>query len=475
MTHERKLGKQGSAGVATAGVSPASDPNATLGVGKQTLTGAAGPTGAPAPTGPAGQPPVQRKADGDGATGPAGQLPVQRKGDGDGSGSGSGAPSPGGFQSPPPPPQANQDMVSLTVTADGQVVQVYIAPGGVDHTPNVFLFFHGQRANLGIDSKVTPKEDDNVSGNDTAGAAVAQGKSPNTIVLLPQGVRGGGGKEDGGAMPALRGKGNLPKFIDDILAAVAAQVPFKGPDGPIAPKHIALAGHSAGGYQGVHDALRTAGRYADTISDITLMDSSYADSHYQDAQDWIFNSPTPHKTLRIVQSDDQILRSHHTENDPSDPTGKRKIDVIGDPHWLGYFGDGALDTAAKRSRAKMTINHLVQYKPRPTQGKGSNLDDVAADRGNHTGTLQHSQVINAQGQIQCDILVLRSDLGHHEIRDNVMDDAIDSIGQGAAGSDQFGQNQMPYYGRDPNAPHSGNAEHVPGEPEPKPKPKHGKP
>jgi hypothetical protein len=82
-------------------------------------------------------------------------------------------------------------------------------------------------------------------------------------------------------------------------------------------------------------------------------------------------------------------------------------------------------------------NHIVAYKPRPIEGKGSQLDDIAADRGNRTGTLQHSQVLNAAGQVQCDILVLRSDLGHHEIRDNVMDDAIDSIGQRAAGSDKF--------------------------------------
>ena len=125
-----------------------------------------------------------------------------------------------------------------------------------------------------------------------------------------------------------------------------------------------------------------------------------------------------------------------------------------------------------RSKNKMSVNHIVKYKPRPIQGKGSALDDIAADRGNHTGTLQHSQVLNAAGKVQCDILILRSDLGHHEIRDNVMDDAIDSIGQGAAGSDNFGKNQIADYGRDPMAPHDGNREHMAGEPERKPK---GKP
>lgn len=259
----------------------------------------------------------------------------------------------------------------------------------------------------------------------------------------------------------------MPKFVDDILAQVALLAPVKGPVGPIVPNRLSLAGHSAGGYEGVHDALRTAGKYADTITDITLMDASYADSHFEDALNWIFKTPSPNKSIRIVQSDDQILRSHHNVPDPGDP--KKTIDEIRAPHWVDYFSDVALDTAAKAH--KMSVNHIVRYKPRPIQGKGSQLDDIAADRGNHTGTLQHSQVLDAAGKVQCDILVLRSDLGHHEIRDNVMDDAIDSIGQGAAGADRFGKNQIPGYGRDPMAPHAGNSEHVPGEPERKPKPR----
>jgi hypothetical protein len=396
---------------------------------------------------------------------------VQLKPDNGGSGS-AGGQQPGGPSLPPQPSpqppyagddphkpdpkQKTVDMVSLVVEIDGQFVQVYVSPGGVDQTPDVFMFFHGHRANLGIDKDLTPKPNDNVSGNDSAAAAVQQAQTKNTIVLLPQGVRGGG-KDDGGAMKALRGKGSLPKLVDDILADLG---PKLGVNGTIVPKHIALAGHSAGGYEGVHDALRTAGKYADTISDITLMDSSYSDTHFEDAVHWMFGK-TPGKTIRIVQSEDQMLHSYQEVPDPSDPEKKKTITKVIAPHWRGFFSEAALNRAAIAH--KMTISPIQKYDP-----------DSTDDRGNKTRVLQHTQVMNDQSQVQCDILVMQSDLGHHEIRDNVMDDAIDSIGKGAAGSDSFGKNQIAGYGRDPKAPHSGNKEHVPGEPEP-PKPTRHKP
>ena len=338
-------------------------------------------------------------------------------------------------------------------------------------SPTCSCSFHGHHANLVIDPKLPPDpKAENVSGKDSAAAALQQAKAPNTIVLLPQGVDGGP-REEGGAMPALRGKGSLPKFIDDILAAVALAVPARGDPGPIVPNRIALAGHSAGGYEGVHDALRTAGKYAKNITDITLMDTSYSDVHFKDALNWMFDTDTLNKTIRIVQSEDQILRSHVQVPDPKDPTKTKTIDEARAPHWVAYFSDAKLDAAA--ALHNMSVDHKVKYVPRPIKGKGSNLDDIEADRGNHTGTLQHSQVLDSAHKVVCDILVLKSDRGHHEIRDNVMDDAIDSIGQGAAGSDSFGKNQIPDYGRDPNAPHAGNAEHMASEPgQAPPPPKH---
>jgi hypothetical protein len=453
MSREWKVGKQGTAGAMTGASGAAAD---APGPGKRTLTEG-----------------LQLKPDGGppgGGSGSAVQPPQPQP-----------SPQPPSPQQPVPPgqpqPPASQDMVSLTVHVDGQYVQVYIAPGGIDHKPNVFLFFHGHQANLGIDPKIPIDMDsDNVSGKDTAAAAVQQAKALNTVVLLPQGAHGGR-KQHGGRMPALRDGGSLPSFVDDILAEIAGKVPIKGDPGPVVPAHIALAGHSAGGYEGVNDALRTAGKYADTITDITLMDSSYADVHFEAARDWAFRQPSadqagPAKTIRIVQSEDQILRSHHDVQDPKFPDDPTKtIDEPGQPHWVDTFGSASLESWARTSRSKMTVKHIVRYDQKPIKGKGSTLGKLDADRGNNTGTVQHTQLFRQDGQLQCDILVLRSDLGHHEIRDNVMDDAIDSIGQGAAGSDSFGKNQIPYYGRDPQAPHANNQEHVPGEPQPKQKPK----
>ena len=49
-----------------------------------------------------------------------------------------------------------------------------------------------------------------------------------------------------------------------------------------------LAGHSAGGYEGMSAAMHGAGKYADAISDVTLMDSNYAEAHYDEAVKWMF-------------------------------------------------------------------------------------------------------------------------------------------------------------------------------------------
>jgi hypothetical protein len=196
------------------------------------------------------------------------------------------------------------------------------------------------------------------------------------------------------------------------------------------------------------------------------MDASYGTSHFKDALGWIFTK-TPGKTIRIVQSLDQMLRSHHKVDDPADPETdpkkKKKIDQVGPPNWPKHFSETALAAAAKEHG--MTTTELVKYSKKVANPE---------DRGNKTGVVQHTQVINAKNEVQCDILVLQSDLGHHEIRDNVMDDAINSIGKGAAGADEFGKAQMPDYGRDSSLPHHGNEEPKPPpkeKPKQKPKPK----
>ncbi len=344
---------------------------------------------------------------------------------------------------PPPPPA--QGMVSMAVQADGQWVQVYVSPGSIDLNPNVFMFFHGQRANLGVEPGLKG-DDDNVSGNDVAGSAMAEAKAKNTLAVLPQGVDGVKG---GGGMKALEGKGNLPTFLDHILLEVAKNLALTG---QIVPKHIALAGHSAGGYMGVHEALSTAGRYADTISDITLMDTNYSEIHFADASAWMYTG-SPNKTLRIVQGADQTNNSYEVVPDPDDTEKKKKIRKRVDPYWKEYFSETTLKSHA--GKQGMTISKLVSPTADDFAGKSK------ADRhrgGDKTSVIQHTQVLDKSGKVQCDVLIMMSQLEHHEIRDSVMDDAIDSIGKGADGSDDFGTNTIPQYGREKDRPHHGNAE-----------------
>jgi hypothetical protein len=325
-------------------------------------------------------------------------------------------------------------------------VQVYISPDGIDGKPDVFMFFHGQVANLKIDPDMKDNRD-NVSGNDTAGAAMAKGKEKNTIALLPQGFRGGANTA-GGRMDAII-KNGLEKFLDDVLAEVNKQT---GVPGGLKPNHISLAGHSAGGHQGIHQALAKPGKYSDNITDITLMDASYADEHFEQARDWMFTG-SPDKTIRIVQGTGQLKNDVWVKQDdlPADDPKHKPAVYQGHAHWSRVFSDDALD-AAMKAHPGMSIKHIKTFEFQKTRSYGT-----GEDRGNMTEMVQHTQIINQDGKVQCDILVLHSNLGHHEIRDSTMDDAIYSIGQGAAGSDQFGRNDDdPTYGRDPTKPHAGN-------------------
>jgi hypothetical protein len=272
---------------------------------------------------------------------------------------------------------------------------VFASPGGVTATPDIFLFFHGYEAQYGIDDKQQDKKGV-VSGADVTAEAMTHARGKNVVAILPQGVigRGGGGNRshEGGYMKGLQA--GLPTFLSSILSQVAAGLGHEG----LSPGHISIAGHSAGGYMGVHDAMKGAGELLDHITDMTLMDSSYADSHFADASRWIF-SGSAGKSLRIIGSPGQIQ-------------GK------GASHHEGYFGKGALAHTAKK--LGFTVEHLA----------------AGDQRENKTRTLQHSRILK-DGQVHADILVLVANRTHGQIRDDVIDDDIMSIGQGIEKSDDF--------------------------------------
>ncbi len=294
----------------------------------------------------------------------------------------------------PPVAPAVGEPFKAVVDGGGQPCLVFASPGGVTATPDIFLFFHGYEAQYGIDDKQKDKKG-TASGSDVTAEAMTHARGKNVIAILPQGVIGRNGadhKHEGGYMKGL--EAGLPAFLSLVLSRVAAGLGQEA----LAPGHISIAGHSAGGYMGVHDAMKGAGELADHITDMTLMDSSYADAHFADASKWIFSGSSG-KSLRIIGSPGQLQ-------------GK------GASHHEGYFGKGALHAHAKKA--------------------GFTVEDLPAGdaRENKTRTLQHSRLLK-DGQVHADILILVANRSHGQIRDDVIDDDIMSIGHGVEDSDTF--------------------------------------
>lgn len=303
-----------------------------------------------------------------------------------------------------------------------QQCQVYVSPGGVTATPDIFLFFHGHRAQYNIDDKQTGKGE--ISGLDVAADAMTHARGKNVIAILPQGkLASGRGEQDrsheGGYMPALQA--GLPAFLSSVLGPLSKDLNMAS----LTPRHISIAGHSAGGYMGVHDAMSGAGELADEITDVTLMDTGYATSHFNDTAKWMYTGG-PGKSVRIVGTKHQITKTHMHS---------------------GTFGKDALTTSAKKHGCTVV-----------DMGAGEKRDE-------DTTVMQHSRIMK-DGAVQCDVLILMYDHTHSAVRDHaplrdrVMDDSILSIGEGAAGNDAFGHYDQGIYDED------GEGEHDNGHDEP---------
>ncbi|HEX7835922.1 MAG TPA: hypothetical protein VF469_00590, partial [Kofleriaceae bacterium] len=290
--------------------------------------------------------------------------------------------------------------------------QVFVSAGVITATPNIAVYFHGYEAQYGIGDKGSGV----LSGIDVAAEAIAQAKNKNTIAILPQGNIGRN-DEQGGHMAVL--DAGLPAFLTSILGPLAVDLHMDS----LAPGHISLSGHSAGGYEGMAHALHGAGALADSITDVTLMDSDYAESHYAEAVKWMFlgKPGTPAKNLRIVEQASQLA-----------PTEKLKPDAKRKPHINyhdQYFKPGNLTALAAKHGC--TVDHVyVESK------------DTAADVRDTTSTVvQHSRVMK-DGKLQADVLIMRSSLNHQDLRDSVLDDAILSVGEGDGSNDTFGTHHV---------------------------------
>ena len=273
--------------------------------------------------------------------------------------------------------------------------------------PDLFIFFHGYQADYGKDVDEKQQRPKNMklykSGADVAEEAMQYATGKNLIALLPQGNIGRN-DERGGHMKAL--EGGLAPFVTSALANIAKELGVQA----LEAGNIGLAGHSAGGYEGIHQAMgsdKKMGDLADNITDVTLMDSAYSGVHFEDTRDWIFGGP-PGKNLRIIGQAVQMAKNRDGGHRP-------------------YF---AFDKLARYADKRgFTVKELPEGEKRDT-----------------STVIQHTQIINAEGQVQGDVLVLmssrRGGQGHHDIRDDVMDDAILSIGEGAAGNAAFDQDRV---------------------------------
>lgn len=301
---------------------------------------------------------------------------------------------------------------TTSVKGKPHYTQVFVSPGAITATPNVAVYFHGYDAQYGIGDKGSGV----VSGIDVAAEAVAQARNQNTIAILPQGNIGRN-DEQGGHMAVL--EAGLPAFLTSILGPLAADLHMDS----LAPGNISLSGHSAGGYEGMAHALHGAGALADSITDVTLMDSDYADAHYAEAVKWMFQGKpaTPAKNLRIIEQASQLA-----------PTEKLKPDAKRKPHINyhdPYFKPANLTALAAKHGC--TVDHVhVEAK------------DTSADVRDTTNTVvQHSRVMK-DGKLQVDVLIMRSSLSHQALRDSVLDDAILSVGEGDGSNDTFGTHHV---------------------------------
>ncbi len=325
---------------------------------------------------------------------------------------------------------------SKVYNTGAQKSQVWVSEGGVSATPNIYVHFHGYRTDYGIDHDLeweespelklnqktqkyyqpAPKEhrsmvDVGGSGHRAAKEAMAAATNKNTVVILPQGTlgEGGGGAHEGGFMRDIEKLG-LAGFLDKILKQLAVDIGVQA----LSPGHIGLGGHSAGGYEGTHQAMKRLGKgqkdeaLMDQITDLTLYDASYSSAHLSDAQQWMVHGEGG-KNLRLVNS-----KWQHEGGGKEEKT------------WQSHLGPAALKKLAGKS---FTLHEV---------------GDAGAKLDNETSVMQHTQLIRKDnGKVQCDVLVLmyhqKKGSDHEPLRDRTIDDAIMSIGEGAAGNATFGR------------------------------------
>ena len=324
----------------------------------------------------------------------------------------------------------------LVVSVGKQRCLVLVSPKGITTTPDIFIHYHGWSADYmikggtvthklghmtGLENEYSSKVDTK-SGSDVVVKSIASTRA-NLIALLPQGNIGEGSKR-GGRMPEIDRMG-FPKFVATILAKLAKTLNVKS----LKPGKIGVSGHSAGGYEGVASTLKKAGALKNNITEVTLMDTAYSQTHFKLAEKWLYSGSSG-KSLRIVG------RIHQVQ-------------------WRKYRKYKA---KGGRPAYKKTISHHPWFGSREIKRraakypgfKATNVKVVDPNRDHKSKVLQHTKITKG-GKLHADVLVLRTEVTskktHGLLRDQFIDDALRSTGQGMAGTKYFGKGGWPKAGK----------------------------
>jgi hypothetical protein len=280
----------------------------------------------------------------------------------------------------------------------GQKVFVFVSPRGITTRPDIFVHYHGYNAHYSIEEPTK-----NLAGIGVVARSMANARA-NLVAILPKG-------SGIGMMPALDKMG-FPRFVTKVLEELGKEL--RKNENLLRPGKIGVSGHSAGGYEGVQQTLTTAGRFRDSLTEVTLIDAGYSKNLWLVVKKWLL-SGKPGKSLRIVAQGHQVAR-------PWDRPGK------GITSHHPVFGRAQI--VRKRNLPNgWTAKHLPIVDPRRDHG---------------TTVLQHTKIYNKQGKEHADVLILRdaawsNGARHEAIRDDFIDDALHGTGQGTSGTDRFGR------------------------------------
>ena len=179
---------------------------------------------------------------------------------------------------------------------------------------DVFVFFHGYRADITIDASKSGHE--NVVLESHLQEAMA---GTDRIGIVPQAHSTWAWSDRGDkkkwvlawnwaeALSKVKGFDGLVRRALDVLQKAMRL------DNPLEPRAIHVAGHSGGGVAigQATDVKGGAKLFGDKVQDVTLQDAGYGGSHWEKTLDWFLHG-SPGKTMRVLVSHSE----GHTKEKP---------------------------------------------------------------------------------------------------------------------------------------------------------------